>query len=103
LYSNYFSKNNLDIFVVPTIKIPAPKIGATTTCLPVLGEVPTLHAVIQNTDPTSVVGYPCLTLPVGRERDEVGEFFVGVELVAAEGKDEDLLEIAKAVFDVIKC
>jgi mandelamide amidase len=60
--------------------------------------VPTFTAFIRNTDPGSVAGLPCLSLPAGITTAGLP---VGLELDGPEGEDHRLLAIAAAIEGVL--
>ncbi len=90
-YGRYFEENKLDAMVVPTTPLPARPIGEDET-VDLNGEqVPTFMTYIRNTDPPSVAGLPCLTVPAGLTESGLP---VGVEFVGRAGGDATVLHIA---------
>ncbi len=98
-YQNYFSAHQLDAMLVATTPLPAVKIGEDVTTMLNGRGVPTFQTFIRNTDPTSNVLYPALTVPVGKSGDGLP---IGLELVGQPGMDRRLLSAAKLVVDLLE-
>ncbi len=89
-YAGYFEENQLDAMVVPTTPLPARPIGEDET-VDLNGEqVPTFTTYIRNTDPPSVAGLPCLSVPAGLTEQGLP---VGVEFVGRASGDAAVLHI----------
>ena len=98
LYDAYFQNNRLDCFVSPTTILPAVK-RPTSKTLEVNGqEFPTLIAYVHNTLPQAGAGVPSISLPSGLTSNGLP---VGLEVVAARGKDSELLDLAAAIEAVL--
>lgn len=96
-YAGYFGENELDAMVVPTTPLPARPIGEEET-VDLNGEqVPTFMTYIRNTDPPSVAGLPCLSVPAGLTEQGLP---VGVEFVGPAGADAAVLHIG-GLFEAI--
>ncbi len=93
-YAGYFGDNGLDALVVPTTPLPARPIGDDRTVELNGEQVSTYMTYIRNTDPPSVAGLPCLTVPAGLT--ETGRLPVGVEFVGPAGADAAILAIGRA-------
>ena len=90
-YGSYFEENQLDAMVVPTTPLPARPIGEDET-VDLNGEqLSTFMTYIRNTDPPSVAGLPCLSVPAGLTEQGLP---VGVEFVGRAGGDATVLHIA---------
>ena len=99
LFSEYFETNRLDAFVSPTTILPAVKRPSPQKVTVAGKEFPsTLHAFVHNTTPQAVVGVPCISLPSGLSSDGLP---IGLELVASQGKDSSLLDLAAAIQAVL--
>ena len=98
LFADYFTDNNLDAMVVPTLPLTAPPIGRDGTVILNGREQPTFPTIIRNTDPSSNVGIPSLSVAVGLAANEMP---VGVCLEGPAGSDRRLLAIGKALQDQV--
>ena len=98
LFADYFTDNNLDAMVVPTLPLTAPPIGRDGTVILNGREQPTFPTIIRNTDPSSNVGIPSLSVAVGLAANGMP---VGVCLEGPVGTDRRLLAIGKALQDEI--
>ena len=98
LFSGYFADNNLDALVIPTVPMTAPPIGHDVTVELNGQQLPTMATIIRNTDPSSNVGIPSLSVAVGLAANGLP---VGVCLEAPAGTDQRLLAIGKALQDEI--
>ena len=98
LFSGYFTDNNLDALVIPTIPMTAPPIGHDETIELNGQQLPTMPTIIRNTDPSSNVGIPSLSVAVGLAANGLP---VGVCLEGPAGSDRKLLAIGKALQDEI--
>jgi Asp-tRNA(Asn)/Glu-tRNA(Gln) amidotransferase A subunit family amidase len=92
-YQAYFADNGLAAMVVPTTPLPARPIGQEETVELNGEQVPTFLTYIQNTDPPSNAGVPCLSVPAGLTADGLP---VGVEFVGPPGADATVLGIGRA-------
>ena len=94
LFSGYFSDNNLDAMVIPTVPLTAPPIGRDDTVELNGREQPTFPTIIRNTDPSSNAGIPSLSVAVGVAANGMP---VGVCLEGPAGSDRRLLAIGKVL------
>ena len=97
-YASYFETNKLDGFVSPTTILPTVKRPSPQTVQVCGQEFTTLNAFVHNTAPQASAGVPCISLPSGLTSDGLP---VGLELVAPQGKDSSLLDLAAAVQAVL--
>lgn len=81
--------DSVDVLALPTTPVTAPllgdeevRIGGRT--------LPTRTALLSLTTPWSVLGWPAISIPAG----QVSGLPVGLQLVAAPGRDADLLDLA---------
>ena len=98
LFSDYFTDNNLDALVIPTVPMTAPPIGHDVTVELNGQQLPTMPTIIRNTDPSSNVGIPSLSVAVGLAANGLP---VGVCLEGPAGTDQRLLAIGKALQDEV--
>ena len=94
LFSDYFTGNNLDALVIPTVPMTAPPIGHDVTVELNGRQHPTMATIIRNSDPSSNVGIPSLSVAVGLAENGLP---VGVCLEGPAGSDRRLLAIGKAL------
>lgn len=93
-YQRYFDRHQLDAIALPTALVTAPPIGEDETIELNARRVPTAPTLVHNTGPSSIIGLPGLTLPVGMSASGMP---VGLELDAPAGHDNQLLSIGLAV------
>ena len=98
VFSNYFADNNLDGLVIPTVPLTAPPIGHDNTIELNGQRLPTMPTIIRNTDPSSNVGMPSLSVAVGLADNGLP---VGVCLEGPAGSDRKILAIGKALQDEV--
>ena len=98
VFSDYFADNNLDALVIPTVPLTAPPIGHDNTVELNGQQLPTMPTIIRNTDPSSNVGIPSLSVAVGLAADGLP---VGVCLEGSAGSDRKILAIGKALQDEV--
>ena len=98
LFSDYFADNNLDALVIPTVPMTAPPIGHDVFVELNGQQHPTMPTIIRNTDPSSNVGIPSLSVAVGLAANGLP---VGVCLEGPAGTDRRLLAIGKALQDEV--
>ena len=98
LFSDYFTDNNLDALVIPTVPMTAPPIGHDVSVELNGQQLPTMPTIIRNTDPSSNAGIPSLSVAVGLAANGLP---VGVCLEAPAGTDQRLLAIGKALQDEV--
>ena len=98
LFSDYFADNNLDALVIPTVPMTAPPIGHDVTVELNGQQLPTMPTIIRNTDPSSNVGIPSLSVAVGLAANGLP---VGVCMEGPAGTDQRLLAIGKALQDEV--
>jgi len=93
-YRRYFKERGVAAVVFPTTPLPAAKIGADDTVDLNGMPVPVFGTFIRNLCPGSTVGLPGVTLPAGLTKAGLP---VGIALDGAEGSDQELLAIARAL------
>ena len=98
IFSGYFANNNLDALVIPTVTMTAPPIGHDNTVELNGRQQPTMATIIRNTDPSSNVGIPSLSVAVGLAANGLP---AGVCLEGPAGSDRRLLAIGKALQDEV--
>ena len=89
-YASYFATNGLAAMVVPTTPLPARPIGGEDTVELNGKQEPTFPTYIRNTDPPSVAGLPCLSMPAGLTASGLP---VGIEFVGPSNSDNRVLAI----------
>ncbi len=82
-----------ELLVTPTLPVPAPPLGAASVAVGER-EMPVHTAMTRCTAPFNLTGMPAITLPCGRDPAGVP---IGLQLVAAGGRDTFLLAAAQAV------
>ncbi len=98
LFSDYFASNNFDAMVIPTVPLTAPPLGHDTNIDLNGRQHPTMPTIIRNTDPSSNVGIPSLSVAVGLAANGLP---VGVCLEGPAGSDRKILAIGKALQDEV--
>lgn len=96
-FHTYFKKNKLDAFVVPTTILPAVERPSPANVQVNGQDFPTFQAYIHNSIPQSLAGVPCISIPSGLSSDGHP---IGLELVAPQHEDSNLLNLAAAVQEV---
>lgn len=82
-----------DVLICPVMRAEAPKVGEKT--VEIGGQSYPLHTAVSNlTLPFSLAGLPAIALPSGLSPDGAP---LSIQLIAAQGKDWKLLEVAKRV------
>ena len=95
IYEQAFTENNVEALIVPSTPLTAQPIETSDSTVELNGEqVPTFPTFIRNTDPTSNVGLPSLTLPSGKDADGMP---IGIMLDGPANSDRRLIEIALAL------
>ncbi|MFH8347799.1 amidase family protein [Streptomyces sp. NPDC018045] len=89
----HLADRRLDALLLPTAPVTAPRLLPGERILLAGRPVPAFPALLRNTDPSSIVGWPAITLPVVRDADGLP---FGIDLQAPPGRDAALLEIARA-------
>jgi aspartyl-tRNA(Asn)/glutamyl-tRNA(Gln) amidotransferase subunit A len=82
-----------DVLVLPTLAIPAPKLGATTVRVGP-SEEPVRNIMLRLTQLFNITGHPAITLPCGTTEQGLP---VGLQLVGKRGSTAALLDAARAV------
>jgi mandelamide amidase len=96
--SDYFDSNNLDAMIFPTAQIAAPSIGNDNET-ELNGKTVRFESVIsRNISPGSTGGLPGLVIPAALNREGLP---VCLELDGPAGRDAKLLNIGRAVEDVL--
>ncbi|MEU4203526.1 amidase family protein [Streptomyces sp. NPDC045456] len=93
LLHTHLADRRLDALLLPTAPVTAPRLLPGEHILLAGRPVPAFPALLRNTDPSSIVGWPAITLPA--VRDAHGLPF-GIDLQAPANRDLALLEIARA-------
>ena len=86
-----------DALLLPSLAVPAPKIGASTMRVGGVDE-PVRNLMLRLTQLFNVTGHPALTLPCGVTREQLP---IGAQLVGAAGQTRALLDVAAAAEPVI--
>jgi indoleacetamide hydrolase len=94
---DYFTRNRLDAFIVPTCCMTARPIGQDQTVELNGQQVPTFLSFIRNADPSSNAGIPSLSIPIGLSPAGLP---IGAMLEAPAGSDRRLLAIAQSIESV---
>ncbi|MEV5597417.1 amidase family protein [Streptomyces sp. NPDC052496] len=89
----HLADRRLDALLLPTAPVTAPRLLPGARILLAGRPVPAFPALLRNTDPSSIVGWPAVTLPAVRDEQELP---FGIDLQAPPGRDLALLEIARA-------
>jgi aspartyl-tRNA(Asn)/glutamyl-tRNA(Gln) amidotransferase subunit A len=87
-----------DALVLPTLPIPAPRIGATTVDVNGV-QAPVRATMLRLTQLFDITGHPAIALPAGRGPDGLPR---SVQLVGHRGRTERLLDIAAAFEEIIR-
>ncbi len=88
--------NGRDGLLLPTLPVPAVKLGAATVAVGTVEE-PVRNITLRLTQPFNITGHPAITMPCGRTRDglPVGAQLVGTDtlgLLAVASAMEHILE-----------
>ena len=83
--------------ILPTVPIPAPKIGANTVDIDGVKE-PVRNAMLRLTQLFNITGHPAISLPCGRT---AGGLPCGVQIAGTRGQTDQLLHIAAGVERVL--
>jgi aspartyl-tRNA(Asn)/glutamyl-tRNA(Gln) amidotransferase subunit A len=81
-----------DALLLPSLAIPAPKIGLATVKLGGVDE-PVRNAMLRLTQPFNITGHPALTIPCGATLEGLP---LGAQLVGASNRTHDLLRVGAA-------
>ena len=87
----------MDLLLTPATPTTAPKIGEMSIEIDGLTEDVRL-ASTRLVRPFNVLGWPALAMPCGKSSADLP---IGLQLVAAPGKDDDLLAAAEALEDIL--
>ena len=82
-----------DGLLLPTLPIPAPKLGATTVRLAGADE-PIRNVMLRLTQPFNITGHPAITIPVGITAEQMP---VGLQIVGPRASTAALLELASSI------
>lgn len=91
-YKKLFDEHGIDCFLYPTMICLPPRIDQ-------IAEPQTFWSMIQNTNPSSEAGLPCISIPVGKSANNLP---IGLELTGAWRQDQRLLSITSQVYNLIK-
>ena len=86
-----------DALLLPTMPIPAPKIGATTVDVDGV-EAPVRATMLSRTQLFNITGHPAIALPAGKGLEGLPR---SIQVVGHRGRTERLLDIAAALEDII--
>jgi aspartyl-tRNA(Asn)/glutamyl-tRNA(Gln) amidotransferase subunit A len=86
-----------DALLLPTMPIPAPKIGATTVDVDGV-QAPVRAAMLSRTQLFNITGHPAIALPVGKGPEGLPR---SIQVVGHRGRTERLLDIAAALEELI--
>jgi aspartyl-tRNA(Asn)/glutamyl-tRNA(Gln) amidotransferase subunit A len=87
----------VDALILPTLPIPAPRIGATTVDVDGI-QAPVRATMLSLTQLFNMSGHPAISLPAGNGPDGLPR---GVQLVGHRSRTERLLDIAASVEEVM--
>ena len=95
-FDDYFTTNRLDGFIVPTTILPAVERPSPKKIKmhPDKEADLTFKLYMHNSLPQSIAGVPCISIPSGLSSDGRP---IGLELVALQGEDSRLLDLAAAI------
>jgi aspartyl-tRNA(Asn)/glutamyl-tRNA(Gln) amidotransferase subunit A len=82
-----------DALLLPTLPIPAPKLGVATVKVGA-SEEPVRNITLRLTQPFNLSGHPALTMPCGNTMDGLP---VGAQLVGRHQRTHDLLQVARSL------
>jgi aspartyl-tRNA(Asn)/glutamyl-tRNA(Gln) amidotransferase subunit A len=83
----------VDGLLLPTLPIPAPKIGIETVRVGGADE-PVRNVMLRSTQLFNITGHPAITVPCGNTPDGLP---VGAQIVGRTGADTALLSLARAL------
>ena len=83
-----------DVLVTPTLGTPPPRLGTISPDRPVDEVLPVVGRLTQFLTPFNATGQPAISLPLGETEDGLP---VGVQLVAAYGREDVLLRLAAQI------
>ena len=86
-----------DALILPTLPIPAPRLGATTVDVDGT-QVPVRAAMLSLTQLFNITGHPAISLPAGNGPEGLPR---GIQIVGHRGRTERLLDIAAAVEEIM--
>lgn len=86
-----------DALLLPTMPIPAPKLGATTVDIDGV-QVPVRAAMLSRTQLFNITGHPAIALPAGKGPEGLPR---SIQVVGHRGRTERLLDIAAALEEII--
>ncbi len=84
--------NDLDVLALPTLPLPAPRLGQGTARLGT-NELPVRAAMLRLTQLFDITGHPAISMPCGLSADRMP---IGLQLVGRRNATEDLLRVALA-------
>lgn len=97
-YARYFRDHAVDAMILPTVPMPAPRIGEDETVTIAGVELPLFPTLTRNTGPASVAGVPGLSLPAGMTAAGLP---VGIEIDGPAGADRALLRVGRALETIL--
>jgi aspartyl-tRNA(Asn)/glutamyl-tRNA(Gln) amidotransferase subunit A len=86
-----------DALLLPTLPIPAPKIGATTVDVDGV-EAPVRATMLSRTQLFNITGHPAIALPAGKGPEGLPR---SIQVIGHRGRTERLLDIAAALEEII--
>lgn len=98
IYQAYFTGNDLDIVLYPTVPVPAPLIGQQTVTVGG-SEVPVFDIFQRIGHYIPLIGAPTVSLPIGQMPD--GLPIGGIDVAGVAGDDRNVLAIAAAISEVL--
>lgn len=98
-YVNYFQRHAVDAVILPTTPLSARPIAGSDATVTLNGkQVPTFATYIRNVDPSSSVGIPGLTIPVGKDKSGLP---IGLEIEGMANSDRKLLAIGQLLESIL--
>jgi aspartyl-tRNA(Asn)/glutamyl-tRNA(Gln) amidotransferase subunit A len=83
----------MDVLVLPTLPVPAVRLGATTVKIGAVEE-PVRNLTLRLTQLFNITGHPAITLPCGKTTDGLP---IGLQIVGARNQTGALLSAAAAI------
>nr|WSW65767.1 amidase family protein [Streptomyces sp. NBC_00995] len=93
LLSGFVADRHIDGFIVPTVPVTAPRLLADDHIDVGGGPTPAFPLLLRNTDVSSILGWPSITLPAARDADGLP---FGIDLQFPPGADRTLIAVGRA-------